>query len=172
MAKARSLLKDAGYPNGFKTRIIAATGGNRDIPLAIKANLDAVGISTEVEFQDPPKFNTTMMSSWNNALLYSGTLEWPNFNNTINFYFGLKSAFFPVTGRPPGWEDIFNASMRSAKPDKALMQKCVQAMYDDCTVITLFTGPGVTAATKNVRDANFEKRSSIYWDKERSWLSK
>jgi peptide/nickel transport system substrate-binding protein len=172
VAKAKNLLKEAGYPNGFKTRIIAATGGNRDIPLALKAYLDAVGISTEVEFQDPPKFNTTMMSSWSNALLYSGTLEWPNFNNTLNFYYGLKSAFFPVTGRPAGWEDTFNASMRSAKPDKTLMQKCVQAMYDDCTVITLFTGPGVTAATKNVQDTNMTNRSSIYWDKERTWLSK
>ncbi len=172
VAKAKQLLSDAGYPNGFKTRIIASTGGNRDIPLALKAYLDAVGISTEVEFQDPSKYNTTMMSTWNNALLYNTTLEWPNFNNTLNFYYGLKSAFFPITGRPNGWEDTFNASMRSPKPDKALMQKAVQALYDDATVISLYTAPGLTAATQNVRDTNMTNRSSIYWDKERTWLSK
>ncbi len=172
VAKAKALLKEAGYPNGFKTKIIASTGGNRDIPLALKAYLDTVGIVTEVEFQDPSKYNTTMMSTWNNALLYNSILEWPNFNNSINFYFGLKSAFFPITGRPDGWEDIFNASMRSAKADKALMQKCVQALYDDCTVITLFTGPGVTAATQSVQDTNMTNRSSIYWDKERVWFKK
>jgi len=172
-AKAKALLKDAGYPNGFKTKIIASTGGSRDIPLAIKAYLDAVGISTEAEFQDPSKYNTTMMSTWTNALLFNSTLEWPNFNNTLNFYFGLKSAFFPITGRPEGWENTyFNPTMRSAKPDKALMQKAVQALYDDATVISLYTGPGMTAATQNVKDTNMTNRSSIYWDKERVWLSK
>jgi len=170
-AKAKALLKEAGYPNGFKTKITASVGGSRDIPLAIKAYLDAIGIATEVEFQDPPKYNSTMFSNWN-GLLYGGTLEWPNFNNTMNFFLGLESAFFPVVGRPDGWADTFNASMRSAKPDKALMQKCVQALYDDCTVITVYTGPGITAATKSVQDTNMSKRSSIYWDKERVWLSK
>jgi peptide/nickel transport system substrate-binding protein len=172
VAKAKALLKEAGYPNGFKSKIIAPLGGNRDIPLAIKANLDAVGIQIEVEFQDPAKYNTTMMSTWNNALLYNTTLEWPNFNNTINFYFGLQSAFFPITGRPEGWTDIFNASVRSPKADKALMQKCVQALYDDATVVTVFTTPGMTAATQNVKDTNMTNRSSIYWDKERTYFNK
>jgi len=32
LAKAKALLAEAGYPNGFKTKIIAQTGGNLDIP--------------------------------------------------------------------------------------------------------------------------------------------
>jgi ABC-type transport system substrate-binding protein len=171
VAKAKALLKEAGYPNGFKTKIIGSTAGNRDIPLALKSYLDAVGIATEVEFQDPSKYNTTMMSTWTNALLYNTTLDWPNFIITLNFYFGLESAF-SITGRPDNWEATFNASMRSPKPDKALMQKCVQALYDDATVISIFTAPGLTAATQNVRDTNMTNRSSIYWDKERVWISR
>lgn len=44
MAKAKQILSEAGYPNGFKTRIIASTTDNRDIVVAMQSYLGKIGI--------------------------------------------------------------------------------------------------------------------------------
>jgi len=57
-AKAKDLLKEAGFPNGFKTTLIYAVGTNKDIPVGIQANLNAVGIQTDLELADSAKYQT------------------------------------------------------------------------------------------------------------------
>ena len=161
--ESKQLLKEAGFPNGFKTRIITASGGSRDIPVAIQANLNAVGIQTDIEFQEAAKYQTNLTHSPKNAIVMNSFLEWPNFINGLNFYLGVPTAFFPSVKRPDGWEDMFRATLTSATPDKQLMGKCVRALYDDTTIISLYNGRTLYAATQKVHDTGLDKRSSIFW---------
>ena len=57
-AKAKELLAQAGYPDGFKTTLIVWPAGNRDIALAEQQYLAAVGIQAEVQFADAGKWNS------------------------------------------------------------------------------------------------------------------
>ena len=70
-AKAKELLAQAGYPDGFKTTLIVWPGGNRDIALAEQQYLAAVGIQAEVEFTDFGKWNSYVgpQGTYHNALL-------------------------------------------------------------------------------------------------------
>jgi peptide/nickel transport system substrate-binding protein len=70
-AKAKQLLAQAGYPNGFKSKLIVWQGGNRDIALAEQQYLAAVGIDVEVEFPDAGKFTSYVgpQGTYHNALL-------------------------------------------------------------------------------------------------------
>jgi peptide/nickel transport system substrate-binding protein len=172
-AKAKQLLVDAGYPGGFKTKIIAQTGAtNPDIPLAIQAYLAKVGIQADLEYQDAAKYTGTIQGTWNNGLVLNTFLEWPNYNNGFNFYFGPTSPFFKSLQKPDGWSDAFKATLTSPAPDVTLMRKCVNLLYDNSSVVALYYGASIYAATQNVRDTGLDTRSSIYWNKQDTWLSK
>jgi len=51
-AKAKALLAEAGYPNGFKTVFNAMPGGGQEMVEAIAGYLKAVGIETEIVYRD------------------------------------------------------------------------------------------------------------------------
>lgn len=55
--KAKQLLTEAGYPNGFKTEIICNTANADEVSL-IKAYLDAVGIDMEIKPLETSAFNS------------------------------------------------------------------------------------------------------------------
>ena len=172
VAKAKSLLAEAGYPNGFKTKIYIQTGGNQDIPVAIQAYLSKVGIQAELEYQDLAKYTATIQGTWNNGLILNTLLEWPNYNNGFNFYFGPTSPFFKSLQKPEGWAEAFKASLTAPTVDVELMKKCIQVIYDDSMVIPLTHGSSLYATQNYVRDTGFDTRSSIYWDKQSAWLDK
>ena len=172
VAKAKALLEEAGYPNGFKTKLIVATGGNRDIPVAIQAYLSKVGIQAELEYQEAAKYQQQITGNWSNGLILNTFIEWPNENNTFNFYLGPASAFFKSLKKPDNWGEVFQETIVSPLPDKALMQKAVRVLYDDATVISLNYGASMYAASPRLQDTGLDKRSSIFWNQADTWLSK
>ena len=172
LAKAKQLLTEAGYPSGFKTTLIVQTGGNSNIPLTIQANLAKVNIQAAIEFQDAAKYTATAQSVWKNGIILNTLIEWPNYNNGFNFYFGTTSPWFKATKKPDGWSDAFTATMTAPTADVALMRKAANLLYDDATVITINYGANIWAAQPNVRDVGYEKRSSIYWNNQETWFAK
>jgi len=60
--KAKELLKEAGYPNGFKTKVVMATEGSIEYMQAIKAYFKEIGVDMEIEMMDKPTWMTVGMS--------------------------------------------------------------------------------------------------------------
>jgi len=173
LAKAKQLLADAGYPNGFKTTLIAQTGAiNPDIPVTIQSFLSKIGITAGIDFQDAAKYTATIQGTWNNGLILNTLLEWPNPNQQLNFYFGTTSPFFKSAKKPAGWSDAFTATLTSASQDVALERKAINLLYDDNTFISLYYGASMYGAQNNVRDTGLDTRSSIYWNMADTWLAK
>jgi peptide/nickel transport system substrate-binding protein len=174
VAKAKELLKEAGYPNGFKTKIISSGQGTaRDKVVAIQAFLAKVGIQAEMEFPEAAQMNTYAVGTWKNALLSQYIFEWPNFNYGLNLWFGVPTAWFQSLKKPDGWKDMLTTSLQTKEPDKTIMQKMIRTMYDDCTVITLDYPAQLTVTTNNVKDAGIYTRiQNYYWKPGEAWLSK
>jgi len=172
LARAKQLMAEAGYPNGFKTTIYIQSGGNQDTPVAIQAFLAKIGITASLEYQDLAKFTTTMTGTWKNGLIMTALLEWPNYNNSFNFYFGPTSPYFKSTKKPDGWSEAFTASLTAPSADIPLIRKCIQMLYEDVTLVPLTHGATLYATQNYVRDTGWDTRSSIYWDKQNAWLDK
>ena len=74
--RAKNLLKEAGYPNGFKTtmyvfgRVVPA-----NYPTALAEMLRAVGIDIEVETPTAGKYDEYRYAGWHNALMNHALTE-------------------------------------------------------------------------------------------------
>ena len=146
--KAKQLLTEAGYPDGFQTTIHAFTRVvKNEYILAIAAMLDEVGIQTTPDFPEAGKYTEYRFGSWQNAMMGHGFAQWDNFNSAWDFYFGptqFKSAI-----RPAEYIAAKDASLAAPESDPVLVQKVIQTLHDYQMlipyveeVITYFERPG------------------------------
>ena len=72
--KAKQLLADAGYPNGFKTDVVTATSSDLDLLQIIKSYFAAVGIDMTINTMDYASWNTMVRAKKHDQLAYNNSL--------------------------------------------------------------------------------------------------
>jgi peptide/nickel transport system substrate-binding protein len=134
--KAKQLLKDAGYPGGFKTSIHTFTRMvSNDWITAISKMLSDVGIQTEADFPTAGKYEEYRSQGWTNSMMAHAFANSDNFNSTFNLYFPSTNIMFPSVKKPDGFQDAVNASIASPQVDNAKLQAIFKIMNDDLMVI-------------------------------------
>jgi peptide/nickel transport system substrate-binding protein len=174
-AKAKQLLTEAGYPNGFKTRLIAdPMMMTKDQATIIQGMLANVGITLELEFPTFPKFQEYLTKGWNNALLSQGTRMWVLWPKYLEFYFSTKSVFNASSRfTPPGYMDLLNQSLAATDTQQMLdlSKKASSMLYPDALCIPLFhTAQGIVYR-KGVNGLNIDPITNGITPEE-IWLSK
>lgn len=172
--KAKQLLAEAGYPQGFSSKIIAApTGLDRDMVVAIQSYLGEVGIKVSLEFPEYAKWVTYRQGKWNNALLCTPTASYPNYNGFFNSYFAKTAPTYLSLKRPESFLQALDASLQSPTPDASLMQKVTMRIYDEAMVIPLYPAGRYYCLQPYVRDCGFmEWGVHSNWRPDLAWLSK
>jgi ABC-type transport system substrate-binding protein len=174
VAKAKQLLTDAGYPNGFKTALIASTAANANVVTAIQSYLGKVGIQTEMQFIAPTLYNgyTFTGSPWRNGIILNSYSQNPNPTQGFNGSFGLGLAF-KSTGRPVGWMDTLNAAMATPKLEPAMIQKVENLAVDYVLTIPLYSTASLWAVVPNLQDIALGTRGDPnFCEPQDAWLSK
>jgi peptide/nickel transport system substrate-binding protein len=134
--KAKQLLKDAGYPSGFKTSIHSFTRlVQNDWVTALAKMLGDVGIQTEADFPTAGKYEEYRSQGWTNSMMAHGFVNPDNFNSTFNLYFPTTNIMFPSVKKPEGFAAAVTASITSPQVDPAKIQGIFKSMNDDLTVI-------------------------------------
>ena len=106
--KARDLLAEAGYPDGFKTTILVMQGGQQDMATAIQAYLADVGITAEVDVADPGRFiGSIYQGGWNGGLLLWMVPVDPEFAIGWFVHFGPQPIFpYPSLQWPDEYREL------------------------------------------------------------------
>jgi ABC-type transport system substrate-binding protein len=137
--KAKQLLTEAGYPNGFDTQLICQVSSitNRDEIQAIKAYLETVGIRATVNYYETAKYYEYRNGTWHNGLVVEPIANgnYGNYNATLNNYFGRNAVTFLSLGKSDAFLSALDTSMASAYPEAALEQAACKAAFDDAMVI-------------------------------------
>lgn len=176
-SKAKQLLAEAGYPNGFKTTIISASTFSKDPLVSIQSLLGDVGIDVKLDIASFPKWNDYVYKGWNNALLYvtQGATD-TNYCAFLERYYSAEATRYPSLAHPPGLNDLVNRALRAAdyKTQKSLSQEAVKVLVNDATTVSLWVGSAVYMLQKNVHDTNFSDLggAGFRWTPEKAWLSK
>jgi len=172
--KAKQLLAEGGYPNGFKTRIIIMPAlVDKDAMTAVQANLGAVGIQVDLETPDNGGYSQMRFGGGWTGFLAQHTRALATFNITYNFYFPELTQQFPSLKRPDGFLDKLGGSLKTPTPDPKLGQELTKTLIDDVTVIPVYYVNEMYALQSNVRDSGYNEWSaSTISTLEKAWLSK
>lgn len=127
-AKAKQLLTEAGYPNGFSTKIITSTQFPQDQLVAVQSYLGAVGVKVTFDVQSPAAWSSTARAGWSNGLFYTthGATDF-NYCAYLERYHSRNALYSnPVSAFPDGWFDAVDKML--ANPDPAQYKPMAQAL--------------------------------------------
>ena len=169
------MLKEAGYPNGFKTKMMSGNRrGVRDVLTAVQQDLKKVGIDTDLEFYDEGKYFLALIKGWKNGLLEYGQNVPVNFTEELCGLFKKGAPRLPCLFRPIELQEILTRAEKV--PDygtqKTLVKNAVRMMSDMAVVIPLYTQAVINVMYKTVRDPGFNAAARGQWTPENVWLSK
>jgi peptide/nickel transport system substrate-binding protein len=135
-AKAKQLLKDAGYPSGFKTSIHVSPGVfTADMTTVLAKMMSDVGIQTDADFVTAGKYEEYRTQGWTNSLLGTAFINSANFNSTFNIYFPDTGILYPSMKKPEGLQAAIKASLTSPQVDPVKIQAAMKLINDDLAVI-------------------------------------
>jgi len=170
VAKAKSLMAEAGFPNGFKSKIIGDPTVNKDIVVAIQSYLKTIGINVDLEFPDATKFSSYSLGTWDNALLCTVMRTSPQPTQGIAFT-SEPRVQFKSNKNPPNWMATYNNIMTTPELDQKVLWSGFQAMFDDVMTIPIMYTNDMFAVTNRVQDGNFCTYGSPYtWNVTGAWL--
>jgi peptide/nickel transport system substrate-binding protein len=177
-AKAKKLLAEAGYPNGFSFKVFMLDTQWRDGWVAVQSYLGAVGIKMDI--------NSLSASGWDlirmGGKIEKGAAAFAAFTPSSNTLFSLdqfwrsNSASFSYVVKPAGIDDFIDKAKFSRDPAAItkINRQIMKLLYDDVTVVPLYQNMRMAVIDKSVQNTGW----FIYGDLNnnefgsRTWLKK
>lgn len=173
-AKAKELLTEAGYPNGFSTVIISQPAARQEnVEVAIQANLKAVGINVQLKDVDQGTFANYQANGWQNGLVISPIAAFGNYNQTLQFYFTPVASQFKSWKEDATFTSLLNTSLAAKTPEVSLIRDVTNYMTSNSLVIPVSESGLGFAWASYVEGAGFNERGfPTNWNMESVWLNK
>jgi peptide/nickel transport system substrate-binding protein len=173
-AKAKQLLTQAGYPQGFKTNLVVSPFGvSQNIAVALQAMFGAVGIKIDMQFPQAGAFAAMLTGgSWSGIMVGAGAGQ-ANPLTSWNLTLSPTTTWFASMKRPAGINDLFTAALSTPELDPAACKKVEDALFNDCTIITLWFSNNYFIVTDKFHGGGIGTRDLFAWFQPQDiWLSK
>jgi len=161
VAKAKSLLKQAGYPNGFSTQLDIQTGNPVDEQTAtwIQQGLQKAGINVSINKQPSAAF-TAQLQAKKHPFWFSST-SWISINNDplyhLYWLFAQDCCTYGkyVNPKVKGLVDKWVNAPLNDKGRVAAVRQAQKIIVDDAPWVFLFQTPQIYVTRKNVKGLVF-----------------
>ncbi len=178
--KARELLKEAGYPNGFSTILYCGTHLADDSLTLIQANLKEVNINVEIQLVSIAKWIDMETNGWTGGFLASPTTLSTGYGDTILRYLIAPSG--PNWSRGIYWNSLYRSDKLESLIQQYLVspsvddqvkigKEIVQEIYDNACAIPLWESKDIVIVTNKVHDRVLDSLPHN-WNFTACWLSK
>jgi peptide/nickel transport system substrate-binding protein len=178
-AKAKQLLAEAGYPNGFETSIIypPAPYADENVVLAVQSYLAAIGINAKLDKVENAKWTEERYNSgWKDGLIYMQSGAFASMSRSFTMSLGASRHDYFSTARPSGTEDLLQqiGSTIDPKAKETLIQKMTKQLQDNATFVPLFFSVNTAFFSTKVHDTGrYDARQQLSaWSPQSAWLSK
>jgi ABC-type transport system substrate-binding protein len=173
--KAKELLAEAGYPNGFNTTIYMQSGPSNDMEVAVQSYLKAVGINTEIKTLTAPAIADMKTNSG-----WDGLMDGQLFNliggdpgaTEQGQGFVTRGSYYISVMRTDDTQALLNQanSITDRSKRKALLQEMGQLIMDKyAMMLPIYNTTTLTAVQPYVNDIGVEEFAYTY---ETAWLNK
>ncbi len=176
--KAKELLAEAGYPNGFKTKLMYRTTPTDDLEFtAIQGFLKAVGIEVELEPVMPPKYNTVAFEGgkWE-GLIQSGHWAYPDATAGLAARYNGGGKFYSLMLVPEDYSKAIKAAVvASTFADKQkFTRQAIKLMTEKyCLKLIRHYLGAINVSQPYVHNHGLhETANSGFWTPEEVWLEK
>lgn len=144
-AKAKQLLAEAGYPNGFTVKVMEVPSIYGDAAQAIAGQLAEVGIKLDLSDQSADFFNQLKSGKWPMV-----TFNWSIGTNPVHTYEGLssKTGFWNTFGNTsPTIEGLLTqlAQAKDTAAQKPILEQIAKAFQDESWYLVPVLVSGATA---------------------------
>jgi peptide/nickel transport system substrate-binding protein len=171
-AKAKALLAEAGYENGFSTTLVHGVWDFNDGLLSMQADLADVGIKTEIVGVQFGQWATMRQEGWQGVFV-AGSGMIANFNSMLWSYFRPGNTEMYSIVRSPELTDLVLAAVKAIPEDPALTNKAARYIYDQCLWAPIEHHGDNYAYTDRVHGLDFGTYGQWgAFDAELVWLSK
>ncbi len=175
VAKAKQLLNEAGYPNGFKTTIYGAgTTGYNEL---VQAYLKEVGIEAEISLGTMANVAEWRQKGWTNGISITPAAgPQPYIDSRVGVaIFSSTSGSYPNIFHSPDIDDLIAQSDKEMEQNKKVqiyqqLQKMIIDTY--CVAIPLYRNPGTIALSADVGYFNFQDATGASFEPAEAWLKK
>jgi peptide/nickel transport system substrate-binding protein len=177
-AKAKKLLAEAGYPNGFSFKIFIVDTIWRDGFVAIQSYLDKVGIKMEINIINISAYNLIRAGGKieKGAAAYAPLWSSSNTLYALDYTWHSNSGIFQYLVKPAGIDKLIDQAKLSRDPAAItkINQQIIKLIYDDQTIVPLYQPFRIAVVDKSVQNTGW----FIYDDPDnnefgtRTWLKK
>lgn len=165
--KARELLREAGYPNGFDI-VIDAYPDRLEVAQVVAMYLNQVGIRARVESHEWGNYVQQVTSKQTNPIYILGQGGFPSAFEQLSTIFDPRNAAAAAHGYA---DDEFYALLDEAmvtvdeEKHADLLLRAQRKLWDDAPVIFLYTDPVALGISQSIPNLEASARDSLrlYW---------
>ena len=107
-AGAKKLLTEAGYPNGFKTKLVITASNEPDLCQIIKAYFADIGIDMLIQIMDSPSWSAYTKTENHEMIIDSGTyVSYPPINMLNQYYSGSSRVYSYAHVSDPYYDSLW-----------------------------------------------------------------
>jgi peptide/nickel transport system substrate-binding protein len=174
--KAKQLLAEAGYPNGFKTTIFGdGSTADKQAAVVVQGFLSKVNINADLKWLDYAGFVNYVMGGWQDGMLFCANgFNAGNLNFGIDFVWTQTAPFFPSVDKTNELQAMVTASLNSRDYDPALVRKILVYMNDTAMFLPIYCITRGHALKPYVHDTGMDSSLQLLmtWLPANTWLDK
>ena len=171
-AKAKQLLTEAGYPDGFKVKLIGGEGTElENIFKAVQGYLADVGIKAEIEIAEPALWKQYRATKpWHNAMLFRHFSTDPNFTWSLFDFHSARE--YGQTSVLRNFDDMMNEMLQARDYETMVKttRRVVKHIYDEALVIPIMLDAALAAMTDKVHGLGYFEVHLTKWTPWDAWI--